>query len=351
MTTEPKPEHLNHRGELASIFYLTGFISLVAFGFVDTWLGETLCMNLLPMLVGVFAFGFYLQLRFTSDLFIVASTTAMVMLHFFWLITGDLDGAGPFWTMVLLPPFFHFLGHRVGSIISIGMLVVGIILVLTPLGPYIPAQYDKNYIMRYFCAYGIMIMMCYMMEYVQYQVRNNLHIAREVASLKSKTDALTGLANRYGFNDYVGFHEKRSSPEAGLFGVIVCDLDNFKLVNDQYGHEVGDELLVEISDNLRSMVRSEDLVSRWGGEEFLILMLDADRQGVMVLAEKIRRKIEQSTMELGSAELHVTLSLGIQVQSVNQPLSETMKEADQAMYEAKNTGKNRVVAAWHVLGS
>ena len=185
----------------------------------------------------------------------------------------------------------------------------------------------------------------FMVEYLRHQTWQRFQEARENLNLQARTDELTGLANRRGFKEYVGESEQRREKSKGSFAVIIGDLDNFKQVNDEYGHKVGDFVLQEIGHILKVLVRSEDLVVRWGGEEFLILMADTDLQGATILAEKIRKKIASSSVAFDGGQIVVTMSLGVDAQKPQGDLYATLGSADKAMYEAKRRGRNCVVAA------
>ena len=184
-----------------------------------------------------------------------------------------------------------------------------------------------------------------MVEYVHYQTRQRFQEAREHLNYQARTDELTGLANRRGFKEYLGESEQRRESGKGLFAVIIGDLDNFKQINDEYGHEVGDFVLQEVGHTLKKLVRAEDLVVRWGGEEFLILMADTDLTGAEVLAEKVRHEIASTSVVVDGGQVTVTMSLGVDAQKPQGDLYFTLGAADRAMYEAKRRGRDCVVAA------
>ena len=127
------------------------------------------------------------------------------------------------------------------------------------------------------------------------------------------------------------------------FAIGLVDLDHFKHVNDQYGHDSGDEALRIIARRLCNSVRDTDLVARWGGEEFLIAFTGASRQEAASLAERIRIAVAQTTIAYGGRQLKLTLSAGVAVHQPDQSLDELIKAADDALYVAKGSGRNCVV--------
>ena len=126
--------------------------------------------------------------------------------------------------------------------------------------------------------------------------------------------------------------------------IALSDVDDFKRVNDAFGHEFGDRVLKRVAEILRSQVREQDIVARWGGEEFIFLFPETDLSGATVVAEKIRAKIERDELTAPGQPLQVTLTLGLAEVSRDDSLEASMARADRALYEGKRLGKNRVVS-------
>jgi diguanylate cyclase (GGDEF)-like protein len=157
------------------------------------------------------------------------------------------------------------------------------------------------------------------------------------------TDSLTGLMNRGAMLDQLRYHVSRYSRNRISFVILLIDLDNFKDINDTHGHDVGDQVLKEVGEDLRRSTRSQDLVSRWGGEEFLILLPDTDLNGGRVLAEKVRKSAAEKGFSAGASALHLTVSIGVSEYREGLSLERCIKDADTALYQAKHQGRNRVV--------
>jgi diguanylate cyclase (GGDEF)-like protein/putative nucleotidyltransferase with HDIG domain len=170
--------------------------------------------------------------------------------------------------------------------------------------------------------------------------------AFERTERQSLTDALTGLPNRRYFHDILDRELIRSQRNSRPLSLINVDLDHFKAVNDEYGHSKGDEILRAFAKVLKEQVRSIDLPVRYGGEEFLVLLPDTDKEGAVMVAEKIRRAADRlSIPRLGSMPgRKVTVSAGIATHP-NDSLAgeELVRCSDQAMYLAKNLGRNQVI--------
>lgn len=159
------------------------------------------------------------------------------------------------------------------------------------------------------------------------------------------TDALTGTHNR-GYLIRRGEEEyERARRKSQSLGCIMLDLDHFKRVNDTYGHLAGDCVLKGVAESLQSMVRPYDVVGRYGGEEFMVLLPDATFEQIMVVASRICELVRSSSYVTDSGELKITVSLGVSCYTkTDRTLNDLIKRADEGLYKAKNDGRDRV--AW-----
>lgn len=157
----------------------------------------------------------------------------------------------------------------------------------------------------------------------------------------SQIDPLTNLYNRRKINDYL--HDLKHSDDPQKNAVILLDLDHFKRINDQHGHDMGDLVLVKVSEALRETVRNTDIVGRFGGEEFIILLNDADYNTVFTIAERCRQAIEKIEIYGNNQQkLAISASFGICHLDAEEPTQITLKHADDALYAAKAAGRNRI---------
>ncbi len=158
------------------------------------------------------------------------------------------------------------------------------------------------------------------------------------------TDALTGMQNRRYFDDalkeYLDEFRRIDKP----VGLMILDLDHFKLVNDTHGHDVGDEVLRAVADCLKDMTRYHDVVARLGGEEFAVVAPNMDNEMLHRLAERIRRSIAGMAVLSGNVRLKVTASVGLAVWDRKESAENFFRRADQQLYQAKKLGRNRVCA-------
>ncbi|MCW8328394.1 GGDEF domain-containing protein [Photobacterium sp. SDRW27] len=161
---------------------------------------------------------------------------------------------------------------------------------------------------------------------------------------QANTDYLTHLANRRYFMKEAEKEISRAKRHQLPLALIIADIDHFKAINDNFGHDIGDELLVAISDNFVKEVRKEDIVGRIGGEEFALLLPNTNMTSALSLAERIRKSIAGSFVKSHSNEkITVTISLGIAELSAHDTNYQSLyRNADEALYLAKETGRNKV---------
>ena len=181
------------------------------------------------------------------------------------------------------------------------------------------------------------------------RVKKELQIQDMLQELKlmASTDPLTKLYNRRYFHKISEHIFTIGMREHNKISAVMMDIDKFKRFNDTYGHQAGDEILVYLGQTLRNSIRRSDIACRYGGEEFVLLLPDTDKQNALDLAEKIRKRIEVSSIKVSTTEeeLHFTISLGVSEIDFNSDKSveAIIKRADDALYEAKNSGRNKVM--------
>ena len=178
--------------------------------------------------------------------------------------------------------------------------------------------------------------------------------AREEMRFKATHDSLTGLWNRGVIMELLNRELIRSQRESNCTAILLCDVDQFKSVNDTFGHPVGDEVLREVAKRLMASVRSYDYVGRYGGEEFLIVVPSSDAMGALGLGERVRQGIEAKPILAEGASISVTASFGIAASTPGHLLDpqEMLRFADDALYRAKKNGRNRCeLAAEQDLGT
>lgn len=180
------------------------------------------------------------------------------------------------------------------------------------------------------------------------------HVSEQTAQLraalsreqrKTMLDPLTQLWNRAGLNHFLPRQQEQADDLGLQLGVLFCDLDYFKKVNDNHGHAAGDQVLWETARRISAAVRPQDVVTRSGGEEFVVLLQVHDEHELLQIAERIRTALNKEPVSIDELQLNLTISIGAALRGPQEPPSATMNRADQALYQAKGNGRNRVELA------
>lgn len=196
--------------------------------------------------------------------------------------------------------------------------------------------------LHYFNAIGVMAILTFLAALYSHVIDETQGALREVAS----SDSLTGLRYRRAMEDLIHYAERRIQRAPGSLSFIMCDLDRFKSINDAFGHATGDTVLQVVAKTLAGCLRSANALARWGGEEFLIMLADTDQAGALSVAERIRLKVAQQTVNsAGGASVQVTMSVGVATVRAQETAERAIARADAALYRAKGEGGNRVILA------
>ena len=156
------------------------------------------------------------------------------------------------------------------------------------------------------------------------------------------TDGLTGIANRRKLDEAMENEFLRAKRYGRPLSIAILDADHFKKVNDTHGHIVGDFVLKKLATLFQQNIRREELLGRYGGEEFVVVMPEVDSSGAFQLAEKLRKTVEGTVFKSGEAELPVTISVGVATLGAEESVKAFLDTADQALYKSKEDGRNRV---------
>lgn len=159
---------------------------------------------------------------------------------------------------------------------------------------------------------------------------------------EASEDALTGVPNRKYLKAMIESKLREMRAVGVMFGINFIDIDNFKRINDTYGHAVGDDTLRLLVRTISSILRKSDFVGRFGGEEFILIFADVDQKGLQVASEKVRMLIEESRLRMPDLDLAVTISSGATLANDVDTVDSLIQRADELMYVSKKSGKNRV---------
>lgn len=168
---------------------------------------------------------------------------------------------------------------------------------------------------------------------------------RQVDELRQSvfTDPLTGAGNRRHLEEGIRAVQTEMERGIGIAGLIFIDIDNFKQINDTYGHEIGDQILLMVTRTLKHNLRSTDMLGRWGGDEFIAIIHDVHGLSALQdIAKKLRVMVESSRLDLEIARLSITVSIGATLIQTGETSEDFFKRADQLMYKSKQAGRNQI---------
>jgi len=178
------------------------------------------------------------------------------------------------------------------------------------------------------------------------RVNNTIEALENIQTIMhyANRDYLTGLYNRRYFFDSMQEYVEDVKESGEKFAVAMIDIDHFKKVNDTYGHDVGDKVIVTLADILRSSTNPQDVVARFGGEEFCVVLKNINRYSALDILERIRQTVESYSVDIGKEQfVSFTISIGAVIHKEEDDLEESINEADMCLYKAKNNGRNQVV--------
>jgi len=291
---------------------------------------------------------FILRFDFLKHPYYLATNVMLIttiMLMSYLVSNGGSDDTGTMWIYIITPMALFFRGIKVGSIhISIFTIILCILL-FYPDNALLSAHYETEFKIRLLISFLAITSLFVVYE----RIRQSSYQALQQLSLKfehqAKYDMLSDLFNRRGMIEKLEDEYNRIKRTNMAASVILCDIDNFKYVNDQYGHDKGDEIIQKIASIFSSNLRAHDTVARWGGEEFLFLLPTTNIKQAEILANKLRNKIEEFRFENKKGKFNVTVSMGLHELTANESINYVITKADHNLYRAKANGRNCCVSS------
>ncbi len=195
-------------------------------------------------------------------------------------------------------------------------------------------------------VHGFNVVVVFMMaSYTARFYYNSVRKAENKLLQLATQDSLTGLSNRRNLLERARQEIVRARRRNEPIALIIADIDHFKAINDRYGHEAGDNVIRHAAELLQRLCRQQDVVARWGGEEFLLLLPSTNLPAAEALAERFRQAVVESVVAYGELEIKLMMSFGVAVLEHNENIDDAIARADKAMYQSKNDGRNRVTVA------
>lgn len=327
---------------ISCIFYFTvnAILCDVAFGNTQILVFYSL---FLLLFLGLLAISYYFSTKVTLWWFI-ASMIAWILssLHYFgW----DIGVQHFLLLLLVLYCFSSYKNYASKVLFSVGMCALRIVLF------YIYHKKDPvleitsmdgnvlqilNTITIFFCI-SVIAFIC---SKDSQELEGKLVEYNNQLKRQANTDALTGLYNRRKAISYI---EEVVARSTNGFSLCICDIDFFKRVNDNYGHDFGDKVLESISSIFLEEMQGKNMASRWGGEEFLLLFPDCNGDEALIKLEQIKKRIKDTAIELNGQKISVTLTYGLAEYNFSGEIDDTIKEADKKLYAGKQKGRDIII--------
>lgn len=268
---------------------------------------------------------------------------SVVILVLYLVYSGGVEGTGPLW-IYLVPPIILFFGGLKKGIRNLALFVCAVCVQLFyPDTILLDTEYSYEFKSRLIYSFITVSALFAVYEAArQNSYKKLIEISRRFEQ-QAMHDVLSGLHNRRGMRANLELEYARSKRSHLNMTVIMCDIDYFKKVNDLYGHDKGDEVIKKVGQIFTSELRKQDSLARWGGEEYLFLLPTTNSSQGMVLAEKLRKKIENFTFKYKNNPFNITVSMGVHQFTVFDDIDDAINCADKNLYKAKSQGRNRCI--------
>jgi len=330
---------------LSSFYSLMAVLCLMAFAIESFYKGRSEFGSMLFLFAGLVITGYIYQ-RLTGNYKATNSFNVLLLGAFclFQLYTGGGGGMGPLWYYVF-PLFALFIQRLWMGIFSVFILfILTVFLLRYPEAGFDQSLFVKDFKEQFLAVYLAVSVMAFFYAFLRTSAELDMESMNRNLTDLANTDELTQLANRRHMREILQQEVERTRKNNGKFCLIILDLDNFKLINDEYGHDCGDATLRSTRGIFHSVLRGQDTCGRWGGEEFIILMPRTDITGAKLVAERLRNAFQKKQINFRGKNFSITASLGVSEFKNNSDLDECLRKADQNLYLAKASGRNRVMA-------
>lgn len=329
---------------LLNMFCLIGVIFIFPISILTFRLQNYLLFTLDLLVIAFFVSSFF-YLRKTSRF----DTASHIFIHSLFVLmlylvySGGVENTGPVWIFIF--PVTAIFLYDLKRGLNYTLVFTGLVLVIfsLPDHSFNATVYPMEFKIRIFVSYMTIVIITAVYEYSRQETFLRMKELSRQLDIMAKHDALTGLLNRRGIYDRLEYEHTRMTRNKNSFSILLGDIDFFKTINDQYGHATGDHALKRLAKLFEEQTRSQDLVARWGGEEFLILLPDTNIKGAYTLGEKIRRAIENLTVEYSQKQVKFTMSFGVAEMAHDRPYEEGITMADRQLFKAKRQGRNKVL--------
>ena len=300
----------------------------------DAWLAPASISVLILLYISTNVALYYLPERVFEEPYVFSPIVILdtLFISFSLVVSGQVES--DFYLTYLLIIFISTFWQDLRWTVGFGLLIASVYSVLV----FISGDVQPSLFLRPAFLFAASVFYGYVTHIVGAEIAR-----RANAEADARSDFLTGLPNRRAFEERMSEEFDRVTRYKRPLSLLMLDIDNFKSINDTFGHAGGDKVLKDISALLRSEIRKSDFPCRYGGEEFAVILPEANTLSALVAARRIRQRVQNAKFETGAGNCSVTISIGISSTSeADYPVHQDLvRAADQALYLAKKNGKNR----------
>lgn len=284
--------------------------------------------------VGYYRWSKNIERACLIEAFLVALFVLVLVYH------GGYANTALYWVFPFPAILFGLLGVR-NAVIG-NTLILLLLAIMLFVDGLIPAQYRPEETSRFFASVVIVVMVSWINDYFRERSHQKMDVLQATREKQANTDPLTLLPNRRFIDSHLG-RDLAYRPEEFLpMGVVMCDIDHFKRLNDQFGHHTGDLVLKQVAEHFRNALRRQDIACRTGGEEFLLLLPKTDLNDARLVAEKVREQLASQPFIIKGKAHPITASFGASVCETADALEPAVERADELLYRSKQSGRNTV---------
>ncbi|MDG1812373.1 MAG: GGDEF domain-containing protein [Porticoccaceae bacterium] len=330
-------------GGFLSFSLMAQEIIAIMFAFYSYRQGEMALATFYLAIAGVLlvALGiFYIFDRHNLARLLLAGT---LLIGFFFLLLGASDASSLMWCLTIVPVIVGSFGYRQSLFMLIGAFVAATWIMMDESMPFAAPNYSDVVVARFLSAYAILAAFAVAMDNSRFHSLSKFQDLSSRVDQIAHQDQLTQLPNR---NNMEGHLEKKYQQYRLInqpFSILLTDLDNFKFINDRYGHDVGDDILCAIGQVLSEPLRGEDIVARWDGNEFMVLLSTANCEAAVNIAERLRAAAGELNMGAQGDKLRISLSIGVASIDKCTGIDDLLSTAGNGLYQAKHMGRDMVV--------
>lgn len=328
---------------VVSLFALVGFLITFIMGIIGLFNQNFVLSGILFFSSFIYFCGYYAQKNFgNSKLSSAITLYSLYVLMFYLVFTGGVAQTGPLWIFMIAPVSVFIHGLKRGLVEIAIFIVIITIIMFMPSDTIEHAAYSTEFKLRLIYSFLTITFLSALYEYSREQsYKHTLELTRKY-QLLAHFDPLTELSNRRDALGILKQEKARISRSQEPLSIIICDVDHFKKINDQYGHNAGDAVLVDLARIFTSNIREQDCVARWGGEEFLFILPQTLAVNANTFAQKIQDKLQKHVVIYDGKEIKVKVSMGIEQFNNDQNIDEVINNADKYLYQAKSAGRNQI---------